>query len=34
MNRKANKPFIRWCMLGAIGGVLMAAGDWRLDCAF
>ena len=32
MNRKANKPFIRCCILGAIGGILMAAGDWLLGC--
>ena len=32
MNRKANKPFIRWCILGAIGCGFMAAGDWLLGC--
>ena len=26
------KRFIRWCVLGTIGGVLMAAGDWLLGC--
>lgn len=32
--RKAaeDKTFIRWCVLGAIGGILMAAGDWLLGC--
>ena len=30
MNRKANKPFIRWCILGAVGCGFMAAGDWLL----
>ena len=24
--------FVRWCVLGAIGAVLMAAGDWLLGC--
>ena len=24
--------FIRWCVLGAVGGILMAAGDWLLGC--
>lgn len=32
MNRKANKPFIHWCILGAIGCGFMAAGDWLLGC--
>lgn len=32
MDAKDNKRFIRWCILGAIGGVLMAAGDWLLGC--
>ena len=32
MNRKANKPFIRWCILGAVGCSFMAAGDWLLSC--
>ena len=32
MKTEANEVFIRWCILGAIGGVLMAAGDWLLGC--
>ena len=32
MNRKANKQFIRWCILGAVGCGFMAAGDWLLGC--
>ena len=24
--------FIRWCILGAVGGICMAAGDWLLGC--
>ena len=32
MKAEANKTFIRWCILGAIGGILMAAGDWLLGC--
>ena len=32
MKTEANEPFIRWCILGAIGGILMAAGDWLLGC--
>ncbi len=32
MNPKEHKSFLRWCMLGAIGGLLMAAGDWLLGC--
>ena len=32
MKAEANEPFLRWCILGAIGGVLMAAGDWLLGC--
>ena len=27
-----NGKCIRWCILGAIGGILMAAGDWLLGC--
>ena len=27
-----NEKFIRRCILGAIGGILMAAGDWLLGC--
>ena len=30
MKTEDNKKFIRWAVLGAIGGVLMAAGDWLL----
>ena len=26
------EKFIRCCILGAIGGILMAAGDWLLGC--
>ena len=32
MAAKEHKTFIRWCVLGAIGGILMAAGDWLLGC--
>ena len=32
MKTEANETFIRRCVLGAIGGVLMAAGDWLLGC--
>ena len=32
MKTEAIEMFIRWCILGAIGGVLMAAGDWLLGC--
>ena len=32
MNIKESKKFIRWCMLGAVGGILMAVGDWLLSC--
>ena len=32
MKTEANEAFIRWCLLGAIGGGLMAAGDWLLGC--
>lgn len=32
MKTEANEAFIRWCILGAIGGALMAAGDWLLGC--
>ena len=27
-----NRKFIQWCILGAAGGILMAAGDWLLGC--
>ena len=30
MKTKETKQFIRWCILGAIGCGLMAAGDWLL----
>jgi len=32
MNTKGNERFIRWCILGAVGGILMAAGDWLIGC--
>ena len=32
MKIEESKQFIRWCILGAIGGILMAAGDWLLGC--
>ncbi len=32
MNTEENEKFIRWCILGAIGGILMAVGDWLLAC--
>ena len=32
MKTKETKQFIRWCILGAIGCGLMAAGDWLLSC--
>lgn len=32
MNTKENERFIRRCILGAIGGILMAVGDWLLGC--
>ena len=32
MKTEESKKFIRWCIFGAIGGVLMAAGDWLLGC--
>lgn len=32
MKTEASKTFIRWCLLGAVGGILMAAGDWLLGC--
>ena len=32
MKTEKHKRFIRWCILGAIGGILMAAGDWLLGC--
>ena len=30
--QKENENFIRWCILGAVGGDLMAVGDWLLGC--
>jgi len=32
MKAGANTRFIRWYILGAIGAVLMAVGDWLLGC--
>ena len=32
MKKEEKKQFIRYCVLGAIGGILMAAGDWLLRC--
>ena len=32
MKKEEHKAFIRWCILGAVGGILMAAGDWLLGC--
>ena len=32
MKKEESKQFIHWCTLGAIGGILMAAGDWLLGC--
>ena len=32
MKKEEKKPFIQYCILGAIGGILMAAGDWLLGC--
>lgn len=32
MKKEEKKPFIQCCILGAIGGILMAAGDWLLRC--
>lgn len=32
MNTEEAKALIRWYILGAVGGVLMAAGDWLLGC--
>ena len=29
---RKNKKSVQWYILGAIGGVLMAAGDWLLGC--
>ena len=32
MKTEEHKRFIRWYILGAAGGILMAAGDWLLGC--
>ena len=32
MKKEEKKTFIQCCILGAIGGILMAAGDWLLGC--
>ena len=32
MKKEEKKSFIQCCILGAIGGILMAAGDWLLGC--
>ena len=32
MKTEEQRKFIRCCILGAIGGILMAAGDWLLGC--
>ena len=32
MKKEEKKPFIQCCILGAIGGILMATGDWLLGC--
>ena len=32
MKTEVAETFIRWCILGVIGGVLMAAGAWLLGC--
>ena len=32
MKKEEKEPFIQCCILGAIGGILMAAGDWLLGC--
>ena len=32
MKTEARETYVRWCLLGAIGGILMAAGDWLLGC--
>lgn len=32
MKKEEKKPFIQCYILGAIGGILMAAGDWLQGC--
>ena len=32
MKTEQSKRVIRWRILGAVGGILMAAGDWLLGC--
>ena len=32
MITEEQRKLIRCCILGAIGGILMAAGDWLLGC--
>ena len=32
MRTEESRAYIRWCSLGAVGGILMAAGDWLLGC--
>ena len=32
MKKENKKAFIRCCIFGAIGGILLAAGDWLLGC--
>lgn len=32
MKTEETEKQMRWCILGAIGGILMAAGDWLLGC--
>ena len=32
MKTENNEKLVQWCILGAIGGILMAAGDWLLGC--
>lgn len=32
MKTEEKEKFIRWCILGAVGGIFMATGDWLLGC--
>lgn len=32
MKAEESRALTRWYILGAVGGVLMAAGDWLLGC--